>query len=162
MGDFHGAKMISPLLKKELKQIPYLNSIHTKEFQILEYLFNQVPVMAMLRLPTKRSNGTANLHSGAICTGIDIGTGITTYSMHNKPHTVFSDTYELIESTMDLKTNLPLSGIQIPSWNSLLEIALKCQKASGLGYIGVTLHLMQRRSVVFGSKRETRTWYSGC
>ncbi len=37
--------------------------------------------MAMARIPTKRSDGTANLHSGAICTGIDIATGITTYSM---------------------------------------------------------------------------------
>jgi hypothetical protein len=98
--------------------------------------------MAMTRLPTKRSNGTANLHSGAICTGIDIGTGITTYSMHNIDNkNVMSDTYELIDSTLDLKNNKPLSGIQIPFWDEMLEIALKCQKASGLGYIGVDIAL---------------------
>lgn len=112
--------------------------------------FNQVPVMAMLRLPTKRSNGTANLHSGAICTGIDIGTGITTYSMHNKANSIFSDNYELIDSTLDLKENKPLSGIQIPYWNDLLEIALKCQKVSGLGYIGVDIALdAEKGPVVF-------------
>ncbi len=103
--------------------------------------FNLVPIMAMLRLPTKRSNGTANLHAGAICTGIDIGTGITTYSMHMKPNSLISDTYEVIDSTLDLKENKPLSGIQIPQWNTLLEIALKCQKVTGLGYVGVDIAL---------------------
>jgi hypothetical protein len=101
--------------------------------------FNGIPIMAMTRLPTKRSNGTANLHTGAICTGIDIGTGITTYSMHMDPNSFISDTYELIDKTMDLKQNKILSGIQIPNWDNLLEIALKCQKSTGLGYIGVDI-----------------------
>jgi alpha-L-glutamate ligase-like protein len=101
--------------------------------------FNGIPVMAMTRLPTKRSDGKANLHAGAICTGIDIGTGITTYSMHMDPNTFISDTYEIIDKTMDLKQNKTLSGIQIPKWDKLLEIALKCQKATGLGYIGVDI-----------------------
>lgn len=101
--------------------------------------FNGVPIMAMTRLPTKRSNGTANLHSGAICTGIDIATGITTYSMHMKPGGLISDTYELIDQTVDLKENKQLSGIQIPDWDNLLKIALKCQKATNLGYIGVDI-----------------------
>ena len=104
----------------------------------------------MLRLPTRRSNGTANLHSGAICTGIDIGTGITTYSMHMKKNSILSDVYELIDSTVDLKENKPLSGIQIPSWDTLLEIALKCQKSTGLGYIGVDIAIdAEKGPVVF-------------
>jgi alpha-L-glutamate ligase-like protein len=101
--------------------------------------FNSIPVMAMTRLPTKRSEGKANLHAGAICTGIDIGTGITTYSMHMDPNTFISDTYEIIDKTIDLKQNKTLSGIQIPNWDKLLEISLKCQKATGLGYIGVDI-----------------------
>jgi alpha-L-glutamate ligase-like protein len=112
--------------------------------------FNKVPVMAMLRLPTKKSDGTANLHSGAICTGIDIGTGITTYSMHMKKSPFLSDTYEMVDSTLDLKENKPLSGIQIPNWNELLEIALRCQEVSGLGYIGVDIALdAEKGPVVF-------------
>ena len=103
--------------------------------------FNLVPIMAMMRIPTKRSNGTANLHSGAICTGIDIGTGITTYSMHMNNHSFLSDTYEMIDSTQDLKLNKKLSGIQIPDWDKILEIALHCQKASKLGYVGVDIAL---------------------
>ena len=33
-----------------------------------------IPVMAMVRLPTRQSDGKANLHQGAIGVGIDIGT----------------------------------------------------------------------------------------
>lgn len=112
--------------------------------------FNMVPIMAMLRLPTKRSNGTANLHSGAICTGIDMGSGITTYSMHMQASAFRTDSYKLIDSTLDLAENKPLSGIQIPYWNEILEIALKCQKASKLGYVGVDIALdIEKGPVVF-------------
>ena len=45
-------------------------------------VFNKVPVMAMLRLPTRESRGRANLHQGAIGVGIDIATGITTRAIH--------------------------------------------------------------------------------
>jgi hypothetical protein len=97
--------------------------------------------MAMLRLPTKRSDGTANLHAGAICTGIDIESGITTYSMIGNYSSLLSDTYDLIDSTLDLKENLPLSGIQIPNWDEILNIAVKCQVVSKLGFAGVDIAL---------------------
>src|SRR5690606_37548029 len=35
------------------------------------------PVMAMLRLPTRQSGGTANLHHTAIGVGVDLTTGVT-------------------------------------------------------------------------------------
>src|SRR5680860_605741 len=41
-------------------------------------VYNGVPVMAMLRLPTKESGGKANLHLGGIGLGIDVAKGITT------------------------------------------------------------------------------------
>lgn len=103
--------------------------------------FNGVPIMAMTRIPTKRSDGTANLHSGAICVGIDIATGITTYAMQMNTSSPLSDTYEDIESTQDLIENKPLRGIHIPDWDNILEIALKCQRVSKLGYIGVDIAL---------------------
>lgn len=112
--------------------------------------FNGVPIMAMARIPTKRSDGTANLHSGAICTGIDIATGITTYSMQMDTSSLFSDRYEDIEMTQDLKENKLLSGIQIPDWDNILEIALKCQRVSKLGYLGVDIALdAEKGPIVF-------------
>ena len=40
-------------------------------------LYRGVPVMAMLRLPTRASDGKANLHKGGIGVGIDMATGKT-------------------------------------------------------------------------------------
>ncbi|MCK9368939.1 RimK/LysX family protein [Candidatus Dojkabacteria bacterium] len=104
-------------------------------------VFNNVPVMAMLRLPTKRSNGTANLHSGAICVGIDMASGVTTSGMYLKKRPLVEDTYISTDTTLDLETNLPLYGIKIPFWEEILKISVTCQEITGLGYIGVDIAL---------------------
>lgn len=91
-------------------------------------VFNKIPIMAMLRLPTKESNGKANLHAGGVGVGIDIATGITTYAIHHE---------KIILSHPD--TSASLSGIKIPDWEEILEIAVRCQIATGLGYAGVDL-----------------------
>ncbi|MCD4811531.1 ATP-grasp domain-containing protein [bacterium] len=135
-----GSRKDTAIIEERVKTDPFLKQYSYKGVPDIRIIcFNGVPIMAMTRLPTKRSNGTANLHTGAICTGIDISTGITTYSMHMQPTSLISDTYEMIDKTVDLEENKSLSGIQIPNWNNLLTIALKCQKASKLGYIGVDI-----------------------
>lgn len=91
-------------------------------------VFNKVPVMAMLRLPTKESGGRANLHQGAIGVGIDIATGITTKAIWHGDQIVFKP-----------GTENKLRGIKIPGWTSVLETAVRAQIASGLGYIGVDI-----------------------
>lgn len=93
-------------------------------------VFNKVPVMAMLRLPTKESGGRANLHQGAIGVGIDIATGITTKAIWHG---------ELIKFKPD--TNKKLHGIKIPNWTQVLQTAVQAQIASGLGYLGVDIVL---------------------
>lgn len=93
-------------------------------------VFNKIPVMAMLRLPTHESGGRANLHQGAVGVGIDIATGITTHAVwHGEP--VFYKP----------GTIRKLHGIKIPNWNLILELAVRCQEVSGLGYLGVDLVL---------------------
>lgn len=93
-------------------------------------VFNKVPVMAMLRLPTKESGGRANLHQGAVGVGIDIATGITTKAIWHgeqirlKPGTIRK-----------------LHGIKIPDWTKVLETAVRAQMVSGLGYLGVDIVL---------------------
>lgn len=89
-------------------------------------VFNKVPVMAMLRLPTKGSGGKANLHQGAIGVGIDLATGVTTTALQNN---------KFIEKTSD--THLSLSGIRIPYWKDILLLASKSQEISNLGFLGV-------------------------
>lgn len=89
-------------------------------------VFNKVPVMAMLRLPTYESKGKANLHQGAIGAGIDMASGVTT--------TAISGKNKFIEKIPG--TRLILSGIKIPYWKDLLRLAVRCQEISGLGYLG--------------------------
>lgn len=89
---------------------------------------NQVPVMAMLRLPTKNSSGKANLHLGALGVGIDLRTGITTLGIQGQ---------ELVSYVPD--TKIKVRGIKIPDWNQVLEIAVNAQVASTLGYAGVDI-----------------------
>jgi len=146
-----GSRKDIAIIEERVKTDPFLKQYSYKgvpDIRIIGY--NEVPIMAMMRLPTKKSNGTANLHSGAICTGIDISSGITTYSMHMQDRSLMSDSYEMIDSTLDLKENKKLAGIQIPYWEQILEIAVKCQKASKLGYIGVDIALdAEKGPVVF-------------
>ncbi len=97
-------------------------------------VFNKIPVMAMLRLPTEASQGRANLHLGGICTGIDLATGLTTYSISRNLSTQQDYSLDFIPGT-----RLPLSGIRIPYWQESLEIAVRCQEVSGLGFLGVDI-----------------------
>jgi len=93
-------------------------------------VFNKVPVMAMLRLPTKESGGRANLHQGALGVGVDIATGITTKAIWHGEQIVFKP-----------GTERKLRGIKIPNWTAILETAVATQIASGLGYAGVDIVL---------------------
>ena len=94
-------------------------------------IFNKVPIMAMLRLPTRESKGRANLHQGAIAVGIDIATGITIRAYWHDRFIRYKP-----------GTKRKLHGIKIPLWTKIMEIAVGCQPATGLGYFGadVVLH----------------------
>jgi alpha-L-glutamate ligase-like protein len=94
-------------------------------------VFNSVPVMAMLRLPTEESGGRANVTQGAIAVGIDIATGITTHAVAHKNQAI-----KYLPGTKK-----KLNGILIPDWDKVLEIAIKATQASGLAFCGVDLFL---------------------
>lgn len=93
-------------------------------------VFNKVPVMAMLRLPTRESGSRANLHQGAIGVGIDIATGITTRAIHFGRPIRYKP-----------GTKRKLHGIKIPYWTKMLEMAVRSSEATGLGYLGVDVVL---------------------
>jgi len=93
-------------------------------------LYRNEPAMAMLRLPTKRSNGRANLHQGGIGTGIDLASGIT-------HHAVQCD--RAVECHPD--TGRPVVGMRVPFWRVVLDLARRVAEAVGLGYLGVDIVL---------------------
>lgn len=93
-------------------------------------VFLGVPVMAMVRLPTKQSDGKANLHQGAIGVGIDLATGKTLSGVLNN---------EIVTEHPD--TENPVQGVQIPEWDTMLNIAARSYELTGLGYQGVDIVL---------------------
>jgi alpha-L-glutamate ligase-like protein len=82
----------------------------------------------MVRLPTRMSQGKANLHQGAIGAGVDIRTGRTlTAVQYNSVVTEHPDTGQ------------PVMGFQIPYWDRLLDIASRAYELTGLGYQGIDI-----------------------
>ena len=93
-------------------------------------VFLGVPVMSMVRLPTRISGGKANLHQGAIGAGINIASGTTLTAVWRN---------NIITEHPD--TGNPVTGVRIPHWDTLIHIAARCYELTGLGYIGVDLVL---------------------
>lgn len=97
-------------------------------------IFKGYPVMAMLRLATKQSDGKANLHQGAVGVGLDIATGRALKAVqHSLPVTHHPD------------TGFPLHEIEIQNWREWLLIASRCYEMTGLGYMGTDLVLDRER-----------------
>jgi alpha-L-glutamate ligase-like protein len=95
-------------------------------------VFHGVPVMSMVRLPTRMSDGKANLHQGAIGAGIDLATGRTLTAVWRN---------NIVDEHPD--TGNPVTGVAIPHWDRLLNLAARCYELTGLGYMGVDLVLDQ-------------------
>jgi alpha-L-glutamate ligase-like protein len=90
--------------------------------------------MGMVRLPTKASDGKANLHRGAIGVGIDLKTGRTLSGVHQ---------FRIVTHHPD--TERPVRDIEVPFWERMLLIAAKATEMTGLGYLGVDLVIDDRR-----------------
>jgi alpha-L-glutamate ligase-like protein len=93
-------------------------------------VFRGVPTMAMLRLPTRESDGKANLHMGGIGVGISMKTGRTTTAVHRGD-----------EAKEHPETGHSISGYQIPDWRMIMEMSARFYDITGLGYIGVDIVL---------------------
>ena len=100
-------------------------------------VYRGLPVMAMLRLPTRASDGRANLHQGAVGVGVDLRTGRTTRAAVGSRE---------IEEHPD--TGAPLQGVPAPGFDGVLLRATRLAMASRLGYIGVDLVIDERRGPV--------------
>ena len=91
-------------------------------------VFRGFPVMAMLRLATRASDGKANLHQGAVGVGLDIATGKSLRAVQfDKPIELHPDTQHSFDT------------LQVPHWDRLLELTAACYGMTGLGYLGVDM-----------------------
>jgi alpha-L-glutamate ligase-like protein len=88
-------------------------------------VYRGIPVMAMMRLPTRTSGGRANLHQGALGVGIDLELGVTTHAMFRGAAVLRHPDNERA-----------LVGFAIPSFEQVLVTAVAAAGHTGLGYVG--------------------------
>jgi len=91
-------------------------------------VYRGYPAMAMVRLPTRASDGKANLHQGAVGAGVDMSTGETLQGVLNDV---------LVEEHPD--TGVLVKGLKIPHWDFILESSARGFEVTGLGYLGVDM-----------------------
>ena len=91
-------------------------------------VYRGYPAMAMVRLPTRASDGKANLHQGAVGAGVDIALGVTLTGVLQN---------DVVEEHPD--TGALIAGLEIPQWDFILESAARGYEVTGLGYLGVDM-----------------------
>jgi alpha-L-glutamate ligase-like protein len=96
-------------------------------------VYRGVPVMCMMRLPTRLSDGRANLHQGAVGMGIDLVTGESTHAMLRGHR---------IDRSPD--TDRRLVGVRLPHFDVVLHTAVSATDQTGLGYVGADVVLDAR------------------
>jgi alpha-L-glutamate ligase-like protein len=106
----------------------------TPDIRVIVY--NRVPVMSYIRLPTEESGGRANLFQGAAAVGIDMASGVTTYGVHHAKPTEFFP-----------GTRRKLANIQVPQWEQILETAITASEAIGLGYMAADIVLQPSQAI---------------
>lgn len=122
---------VEPLLSQNA-ELSSLSDFGLSDIRII--LHKQRPVSAMLRLPTEKSGGKANLHQGAIGLAIDLETGkVTNAALKGTTTPEHPD------------TGAELIGFKIPKWRQIVEISIAAAEAIPLGYIGVDICLDEDR-----------------
>lgn len=93
-------------------------------------VFRGFPVMAMMRLATRASDGKANLHQGAVGVGLDIANGQSLRAVqYDRPVLKHPD------------TDYDFSELKVPHWEKILQLSAACYEMTQLGYLGVDLVL---------------------
>ena len=91
-------------------------------------VYRGYPIMSMVRLPTRASDGKANLHQGAVGAGVDIASGTTLTGVLGN---------EIVDEHPD--TGALIAGLVIPQWDFILQSSARGLEVTGLGYLGVDM-----------------------
>jgi alpha-L-glutamate ligase-like protein len=130
-----GGQLDAALIEELVRTDPALYPIAPEGVpDIRVIVFRGVPVMAMMRLPTRRSGGKANLHQGAIGAGVDMATGRTLSAVMQ---------HDIVDQHPD--TGASVTGFSVPGWPELIRLSARCFDAVPLGYLGVDMVLDERQ-----------------
>ena len=125
------------LIEERVVNHPDLEKISTGLPDVRVIVFRGIPVLAMMRLSTKASQGLANLKQGAIGAAVRLSDGLV-YRAEIKKHE--------IERHPD--TGEQIVGFQLENWPQILATAALAQKSSGLGYAGVDIVIDERNRIL--------------
>jgi alpha-L-glutamate ligase-like protein len=130
-----GGRSDVAIVESLVKVTPLFSNVsHEGVPDIRLIVFQGYPVMGMLRLATKASDGKANLHQGAVGVGLDIGTGQSIAAVQdNRVISVHPD------------TGADLARLAVPNWQQLLLLAARCFDVTQLGYLGCDIVLDEHR-----------------
>jgi alpha-L-glutamate ligase-like protein len=122
-----GGRPDQAMLQQRVRLHPIFEAVSYRGIpDIRVIVYRGEPAMAMLRLPTKESNGRANLHQGGIGTGVDLASGFTHHAVQrNRMVTTHPD------------TGRPVIGLRVPYWHEVLDMSRRVARAVKLGYVGV-------------------------
>src|SRR5947209_3653759 len=124
-----GGQVDKAIVQQRIRLHPAFAAVSYKGIpDVRVVLYRNEPAMAMLRLPTRESNGRANLHQGGIGTGVDLSSGITHHAVQRN---------RFIDCHPD--TGRPVVGMRVPFWGEVLDMSRRVAEAVGLGYIGVDI-----------------------
>lgn len=117
-------KLIPPVFFTDLaeKGLPDIRVIY----------FHDIAIGAMIRIPTEKSDGKANLSLGAFAGDIDLETG------------EIKGVYNKFGKSVD---HISIGNI-MPQWENLLEVGRKAVEASGLGYAGADIVYDQEKGPI--------------
>jgi alpha-L-glutamate ligase-like protein len=123
------------IVEERLVPHPFFSQIYHAGIPDVRIIVHRdVPVMAMLRVPTHRSKGKANLHQGALGIGIDLNTGELGEGMYK---------HKQIQTHPD--SGVRFKGMRIPEWEDFVAISKQAAKLVPLKYLGVDLIMDEQR-----------------
>lgn len=126
------------LVEERLEVHPSLASVSEGGVPDLRLIvYRGHPLMAMLRLPTRRSDGRANLHQGAVGVGISLRNGRSRCAVIKRSY---------VDRHPD--TGASLLEIELPDFDELLLRATRAASHCGLDYVGVDMVVDARRGPV--------------
>jgi alpha-L-glutamate ligase-like protein len=95
------------------------------------------PLASMVRLPTERSEGRANLHQGAVGAAVDLAGGTVTRAVLDR-----------VRLHRHPDSGAELDGLVVPEWDGVVEAACAAVRATGLGYGGADVVVDAERGPV--------------
>ncbi len=129
MGFFSLGSHDRVLIEECIEPHPFFYEIYPQgvpDFRIIT--LNKTPLMGMLRMPTDRSDGKANLHQNGVGIGIDMKEGRLLEVYDGKEY-----------SNHHPDSTFLVNGTPIPYWKEILEISVATAKAFPLNYLGIDI-----------------------